>query len=112
MTDLRQWAKPPSDKEALAYEPQEDIRVLEDDPMSAKALEAFNFFLRYADELELAVASNVPWPKGLTLQAQAALEGLDGIWVDGVADALTGETLTIDAGMTAVSNWFRRHILR
>lgn len=54
----------------------------------------------------------MPWPRALKEEARQALEGLDGVWLDGVADALTGETLTIDAGMTAVSNWFRRYVLR
>lgn len=113
--DLRKWSQPEEpadDEEVPAYVPQASVRLLENDAEALKAYEAFEFFLSYADELEKAVAAGVPWPRALTEKAHAALEGLDDVWIDGVADALTGETLTIDAGMTAVSNWFRRHVLR
>ncbi len=118
MTDRRQRAGSPTkarqgdDVETLAYVPQQSIKMLEDDEEAQRSYAAFEFFLSYADELEAAVADDVPWPPALTEQAKAALEGLDDEWIDGIADALTGETLTIDAGMTAVSDWIHRHLLR
>lgn len=126
MADLRKWAAPPeapseqddeddetSDVEpTLAYVPQKLVRMLEDDEESRRAYAAFEFFLAHADELEQAVAAGIPWPRVLTDQAREVLTDLDDVWLDGVADALTGETMTIDAGMTAISNWFRRHVLR
>jgi len=124
VADLTKWAAPPPEpveededgeldsEPTLAYVPQQSVRMLEDDPASRRAFAAFEFFLAHADELEAAVAAGVPWPRTLKEEARKALEGLDGVWLDGVADALTGETLTIDAGMTAVSNWFRRYVLR
>lgn len=119
--DLTKWAQPTDDTEedeelegepTLAYVPQKTVRLLEDDEEAQRAFEAFELFLSYGDELEKSVATGTPWPKALTAKVRAALEGLDDVWIDGIADALTGETLTIDAGMTAVSNWIRRHILR
>lgn len=128
VVDLSKWDEPsaePDDEEPypvgpdvppalvgpeLAYVPQMNIRVIDDDPQALQALQLMKFLIHFGDEVEEAVADDRPLKPKLQAKGEELAAGLSEGWLDTVADGATGETLSLGMGMTALFDWVVKHL--